>query len=458
MKHVHHPILKCTAVASLLLAGVAAQATSWTVLSLGNLSPELNGGSHTLSNTGRIPGNIYLTDHYAAYVSGPDGVGATALAAPANSNSMAKGLNEAGQAVGWVRINAAPSRPFITNANASGFTIFGDAGTTGVANAINQSGQVVGYLSDINGDNAYVYITDSNAQGVRAIVPPAGLQRMGNGVGINDLGQVTGSFCIDTACSGQHAFVTAPNGQSAIDLGTLGGNLSFPTSINASGVVVGMSLNGTGDLRGFVTGPYATGMREIGTLGGNRTKAYDINTAGQIVGASNLAANALQEHAFVTGPNGSNMVDLNTEVKPPNGGYFHTAQAINDKGQVIAIADNGQAYLLTPKPNCSASHKVLRKVGSYTYAEFSVTNLTAQTQNGWTGSWQFGSTVKVTNTIGGSLTVSSTNLASAKSGTTSLVKAGATVKMSYIVNSGANVLAVSQVQAKLGGQSCTIAP
>jgi probable HAF family extracellular repeat protein len=459
MKHTRQIGLRCTAAACLALVSLSAGATTWVVQSLGTLQPPLNGGSQTVNSTGRVPGNTYVVDHYTPVVSGPNGVGITTLAAPANSNSASMGINDAGRVVGWVRIGNANAKAFVTNPDGSGYTVLGTlGGTISLANGINQSGQIVGYASEADEANIYPFITDANAQGMRRIAAPAGFPGGGVATGVNDLGQVTGSFCIDAACSAQHAFVTGANGQNATDLGTLGGDASYALSVNASGQVVGISRVNATDFHGFVTGPNGVGMKDIGTFGGTRSAAYDINTLGQIVGDAN-AAGSSQTHAFVTGPNGANMVDLNTEVTPPNGGYFMSAKGINDKGQVVAVAGDGIAYLLTPKiatPSCSVTHKVIRKVLNYTTADISVTNLTAQTQNNWAASWQFSEPVRVISAMGGTLNVSSSNVATAKSGTTSTVKAGATEKISYIVSSRSGAPKVSQLQATLAGQACAV--
>jgi probable HAF family extracellular repeat protein len=79
------------------------------------------------------------------------------------------------------------------------------------------------------------------------------------------------------------------------------------------------------------------GMTDLGTLGGNYSVAIGINDAGQVVGRSGTAAEGL-EHAFITGPNGAGMVDLNSLVNLPPGVILAYAFGINNAGQVIAMA------------------------------------------------------------------------------------------------------------------------
>src|SRR5215217_6565664 len=68
------------------------------------------------------------------------------------------------------------------------------------------------------------------------------------------------------------------------DLGTLGGDYSFATEINARGQVVGYSRTVTRQYRAFL---WENGsMTQLGTLGDPQSFAAGINSAGQVVGAS----------------------------------------------------------------------------------------------------------------------------------------------------------------------------
>ena len=59
-------------------------------------------------------------------------------------------------------------------------------------------------------------------------------------------------------------------------------------------------------------------MRDLGTLGGD-SGAAGINDAGQVVGYFGTTGG--DHHAFITGPDGSGMMDLNSLVDAP-GGWF----------------------------------------------------------------------------------------------------------------------------------------
>jgi probable HAF family extracellular repeat protein len=94
----------------------------------------------------------------------------------------------------------------------------------------------------------------------------------------------------------------------------------------------------------FITGPNSLGERDIGTLNAALnyfTWAEGINDTGQVVGMAETDVGKgtfFEEgrHAFITGPNGDGMTDLNSLVNVPDGVVLINAIDINNKRQVIA--------------------------------------------------------------------------------------------------------------------------
>ncbi len=114
------------------------------------------------------------------------------------------------------------------------------------------------------------------------------------------------------------------------DLGTLGGDLSVPYSINEKGQIAGFSnLTKGGINHAFMWDP-AKGMIDLGALpGGTHSGAYGINDLGQVVGVSTSSKGT---RAFVWDEvNG--IQDLGTPWEGPGGRC--NAWDINDLGQIV---------------------------------------------------------------------------------------------------------------------------
>ena len=78
-------------------------------------------------------------------------------------------------------------------------------------------------------------------------------------------------------------------------------------------------------------------MTPLGRLAaGGQSIPNAINDAGQVVGWSHTVDG--RQHAFITGPNGVGMTDLNSLVHLPHGALMDNALAINNMGQVLVTA------------------------------------------------------------------------------------------------------------------------
>lgn len=115
-----------------------------------------------------------------------------------------------------------------------------------------------------------------------------------------------------------------------IDIGTLGGDLSVPYSVNEKGQIAGFSnISKGGDNHAFLWDP-SKGMIDLGVLpGGTDSGAYGINDLGQVVGVSTSSKGT---RAFVW-DDVNGMQDLGTPWAGPGGRC--NAWDINDLGQIV---------------------------------------------------------------------------------------------------------------------------
>ncbi len=235
-------------------------------------------------------------------------------------------------------------------------------GASSTADAINASGQVVGYAEGADGVPYPVRWTRgvpaqlSQRAGRALAIAPGGAaagnvmsadgQRLAatlmsggvdvelgtlggsfaNVLAINDAGQVAGTA--RTVDELDHAFVS--QGGALVDLGTYGGLYSYAYGMNRHGVVVGAAFDANGSARCFITS--GGGLFDPGTLGGSFCNARAVNDAGQVTG--NAATPTGFGHAFVYDA-ARGLVDLGTL-----GGSASLGLAINRYGQVAGSARN----------------------------------------------------------------------------------------------------------------------
>ena len=198
-------------------------------------------------------------------------------------------------------------------------------GLTSYAEAINDSGQVVGYSYTAAGNQSYT--RHAFLWGKGTMTDLGVLQANMNisfAYGVNNSGVVVGQ---SPTYTGYKAVLW--EGQTIKNLGTLGGNISSAKDISDNDRVVGRAQNAAGYYRAFLWDA-AGGMTDLGTLGGDESCANAINN-NQIVGEADLADGTY--HAVLWGTGG--MTDLGTL-----GGQKSWAEDINSLGQVVGVAYN----------------------------------------------------------------------------------------------------------------------
>lgn len=357
-------LLAAMAMSGLVLA-VPAFAQSYNVFNIGTL-----GGPGTyatdINESGQITGNsdTGTVGQYHAFVTQANGREMSDLGAlPGGNTSQGYGINASGQVTGMSEVATGISgfimpQAFIADLSGGIRPVTEGVQTAGMG--INDSGQIAGYIFEPLHPGTDAFVTGAN--GLNAL-PIGGLHGEGDrAYGINSSGQVVGAGLFNSGF--HHAYITSPNHASALDLGTLGGYKSTATSVNESGQVVGSSTTEFGlesPFHAFITDANSE-MTDLGTLGGKNSEAHDINSDGVVVGWADIAIGN-RKHAFITGPDGEGMKDLNDLVKLENGTFFSDAQGINDHGQIIANATNGFAYLLTPVPEPETYAMLLAGLG-----------------------------------------------------------------------------------------------
>jgi probable HAF family extracellular repeat protein len=253
------------------------------------------------------------------------------------------GINNAGQIVGS---SSEFGGVHATLWNGMTPTDLGSSSTKSTANSINDSGTVVGGSSGLYSYDGQATVWDgTSATILNGLGRPFGMAN-----DINNAGQIVGTTYSVTNYI-YHFFATTWIDYKPTTLGTLGGASGEAVGINEAGLIVGVSQNSLGAMHATRwTGITPT---DLGTLGGTNSVAMDINEYGQIVGQSEISGDSLT-HATIW--DSGIATDLNNylDASIKNSGWIlRQASGINDNGFIVGYASNiltheDHAFLLKP--------------------------------------------------------------------------------------------------------------
>jgi len=288
----------------------------------------------------------------------------TDLGALGGQLSVAYGINDSGQLVGYVAMvnGSGPTYAFLySDGIMTLISTLAESSFSSEATAINNSGQIVG--GSVNNTVAFLYTPGTGITNIATPVPGYSVANVATA--INNSGQVVGYSQI-TAYPGEAAFLYSNGSLTYLPTPAQAPSLvGAPAGFQAIAYGINNNSQVIGSIAGYFTSTslanttqaflYSDGsMTALGTLGGPDSVAYGINDSGQVVG-----------YSWTTGPiapppvsapidaflysNGT-MIDLNS-LLPANSGWRLTeATAINNSGQIVGQGFyNGElhAFLLT---------------------------------------------------------------------------------------------------------------
>jgi probable HAF family extracellular repeat protein len=288
-----------------------------------------------MNASGQVSGYVSRPEGLRA-VRFTDGLGWTYLPGLQSVYSVATAINATGDLTGYYMPTGLRAFRYVDGVGVTAIPVL-SSGTYGIGYAIATNSDVVGYGNSAAGTRAW-----RASPGLPPVVAPALGSTAATACGINDAGQVVGSF---TTAGYQHAFRLEPDG-SLTDIGTLEGPSSSSTAcaIDADGRVAGHSNIGAATHAFLFAGGVLT---DIDTFGSSFSSAEAISN-GVSVGAFTLATG--DSHAFVhTDADGTS--DLNGRIPAGSGWVLSDATAINSKGQIAGqglLAGASRAFRLTP--------------------------------------------------------------------------------------------------------------
>jgi probable HAF family extracellular repeat protein len=356
-------ILGCALVCFVCELPVSAQNIKYMITDLGTFG----GGrsvAFSINNWGEVVGyseNSLNESHAFLYQAGV----LFDLGTLGGKESYAYHMSDSGLIVGRSQNEKGFYRPFITTIAGPQFDLSSlDPLLDGLFSTLsgaNRRGQMVGYTATATGYNhglrhrSFLYsnsqVIDLGTMGGEESVATA----------INDAGQIAGYISKEShaAYAARRAYVYSQG--VLIDLGSFGGQMTTPTGINSSGQVVGYAQTPDGEPHAFIYSGKT--LQDLGTLpGGSQSLAFGTNDAGLVVGAADTSARVL--HAFIYSK--GVMQDLNDLIPVSSGWVLTEARSINESGQIVGNGIvNGQerGFLLTPVGFPGASARAAQRNG-----------------------------------------------------------------------------------------------
>jgi probable HAF family extracellular repeat protein len=228
------------------------------------------------------------TSKFSARIPVRSGPGVTTLDVPGANFTYARGINDAGQIVGFY--SADGLHGFLLS---SGIytTLDVPAAAYTEPEGINDAGQIVGVYIDTIGSPGHGFLLSGGIYTTLDVPDSVNTEA----VGINDAGQIMGHYQ-DTTDFNIHGFVLS--GGNYITLDVPGAVSTEATGINDAGQIVGYYQDADFNTHGFLLsgGIYTT----LDVPGATGTQANGINNAGQIVGFDDAGSFLLSGGSYST--------------------------------------------------------------------------------------------------------------------------------------------------------------
>lgn len=291
-------------------------------------------GRMDINDSGQVVGFSWdgTSDRLFRYT---DGIGREWIETPPYAYMNAPSINSVGQIL--YAGSGSGSSDVLLYTEGAGTRVFDDFDTQMVSpGGLNNRGQVAGTAHIPGNVTAFRWSEEAG------VIDLGDLGRTNGSVhvsGINEHGQVVGAA--DLPSWDTHAF-RYTDGVGMVDLGTLGGSESVALGINNHGSVFGWSEAADGFFYHFLYTDDG-GMENLG-LSAHNVEIADINDAGWLVGTS---WNLPQPFVWTRQ---TGYIDLNSLLPEGTDAMLATADAVNERGQIIGhgrIGDDWGIYRLS---------------------------------------------------------------------------------------------------------------